>query len=81
MKNAPPCCLGFRNKGGVFPRNTPDPLLGSPKIQGSNYRLTEAASMPPDPFGKNQLFCEGEGEEGGHQFFFTTGRKERFAQK
>ena len=31
---------------------------------------------PPDPFGKNQLFCEeAEAEGEGHQFFFTTGRK------
>ena len=35
--------------------------------------------MPPDPFGKNQLFCE-EGAAG-HQFFFTTGRKSASRKK
>ena len=33
--------------------------------------------MPPDPLRKNQLFS---GRTHGHQFFFTTGWKERFAQ-
>ena len=37
-------------------------------------------SHPPDATRKNQLSREGEEGEG-HQFFFTTGRKERFAQK
>ena len=39
--------------------------------------------MPPVPTRKNQLSREGEGEgeEEEHQFFFTTGRKKRFAQK
>ena len=38
--------------------------------------------MPSDPLRKNQLSRAAEAqEEAGHQFFFTTGRKERFAQK
>ena len=37
--------------------------------------------MPSDPLRKKQL-SRGEAEaEGEHQFFFTTGRKKRFAQK
>ena len=35
--------------------------------------------MPPDPLRKKQLFSEA--RTNGHQFFFTTGWKERFAQK
>ena len=59
-----------------------DPVFRSLKIQGSNYRRTAAVRHPPDATRKNQLFSEGEEEEeeGEHQFFFTTGRKERFAQ-
>ena len=35
--------------------------------------------MPPDPLRKKQLFSER--RTNGHQFFFTTGWKERFVQK
>ena len=35
--------------------------------------------MPPDPLRKNKLFSEA--RTNGHQFFFTTGWKERFAQQ
>ena len=59
-----------------------DPLAGSLKIKGSTDQMTAAVKHPPYPPRKNQLFSGGEEEEeeDGHQFCFTTGRKERFAQ-
>ena len=60
-----------------------DPVFRSLKIQGSNYRRTAAVKHPPDAARKNELsfgHTYEEEEEEAHQFFFTTGWIERFAQ-
>ena len=56
-----------------------DPLSDHSKSKAQTTKVQQPCHTLQMPLAEINYSCHG--EEGGHQFFFTTGRKERFAQK
>ena len=80
-------CHFFSSKKGSPNRPVPlansingHPVFGSRKINGSNYRKDLQWSTLQMPLAKINYFPK-PNERNAHQFFFTTGWIERFAQK
>ena len=58
-----------------------DPLSDHSKSKAQTTKVQQPCHTLPMPLAEINYSCHEEEEgEGGHQFFFTTGRKERFAQ-
>ena len=58
-----------------------DPLCDHSKSKAQTTKVQQPCHTLQMPFAEINYSCHREEEEEeGHQFFFTTGRKERFAQ-
>ena len=57
-----------------------DPLSDHSKSKAQTTKVQQPGHTLPMPLAEINYSCHEEEEAGEHQFFFTTGRKERFAQ-